>query len=128
MRLLYFYEKNSETYLDEGERMKIHGALRVLEKKEMYNIHQAVIEVLHNPGIKLENQQALEQLNEKGVKVDFDSQIVKLEPYMIEETIRQLIGSDSLRITPNGVDAPEEISYTGLTKTEQYRIYVRYCV
>lgn len=91
--------------------MKIHGALRVLEKKEMYNIHQAVIEVLHNPGIKLENQQALEQLNEKGVKVDFDSQIVKLEPYMIEETIRQLIGSDSLRITPNGVDAPEEISY-----------------
>lgn len=91
--------------------MKIHGVLRVLEKEEMYKIHQAAMDVLHNPGIKLENQQALEQLNKKGVKVDFDSQIVKLEPYMIEETIRQLTGCDSLRITSDGVDAPGEISY-----------------
>ncbi len=63
-------------------------SLNSLTDDELHEIHLATLEVLEKTGIFVENEDALELFHANGAKIDKKSKIVKLPPYMIEDTLR----------------------------------------
>ncbi|MCX6347093.1 MAG: trimethylamine methyltransferase family protein [Actinobacteria bacterium] len=60
---------------------------KLLTENELDEIHEKVVDLLSDPGMKFENQAMLEALQKKGAKVDFANQIAKIKKNLIEETI-----------------------------------------
>ena len=63
-------------------------SLHTLTDDELYQIHLATLEVLEKTGIFVEDEEALELFASNGAKVDKTKKIVKIPPYMVEETLR----------------------------------------
>jgi trimethylamine---corrinoid protein Co-methyltransferase len=62
--------------------------LRMLTEDELCTLHLATLDVLRNTGIKVESMQALELFANGGADVDFNSCLVKMPAYMIEDAVR----------------------------------------
>lgn len=60
---------------------------KLLTENELDELHEKVVDLLSDPGMKFENQAMLEALQKKGAKVDFANQIARLPKNLIEETI-----------------------------------------
>jgi trimethylamine--corrinoid protein Co-methyltransferase len=60
---------------------------RLLSDGEVGQLHDAAIELLGNPGMRLENETLLQALQKKGARVDFSAEIVRFPRQLIEETI-----------------------------------------
>jgi trimethylamine--corrinoid protein Co-methyltransferase len=85
--------------------------MRELTISEMGDIHETAMRVITKTGLTVENEDILKILKEKGIDVNFATQIVKLPKEEIYETIRQLVGCNALKFCENGVDYPQERRY-----------------
>ncbi len=62
--------------------------LNMLTRDELDTLHLATMDVLRNTGIKVESKQAQKLFAEGGADVDFDSGLVRMPSYMVEDAIR----------------------------------------
>lgn len=63
------------------------GLLNFLDDEQKERIHQKTLDVLSEVGVKVENKQALELFDDKGADVDYEEELVKLPPGLVEEAI-----------------------------------------
>ena len=64
------------------------GRLNYLTDEDIQRIHMATLDVMENTGIVFQHQEALEILRESGARVDFEHQLVKFPPNIVEEAVR----------------------------------------
>ncbi len=67
----------------------LNGQLELLSRDEIEKIHQTSLEILQEIGIKMENDSLLNMLAEAGAEVDYDRQIVRISPAMVEEALEK---------------------------------------
>ena len=67
--------------------MKTVSWLRIFEEKELKLLHEATLEILQNPGMKIMVPDVLRALKHKGVKVNESTQGIRFSPELIEEII-----------------------------------------
>jgi len=65
----------------------LSGFLRILSDAEMERLHHGALELLHDPGMRIENRNALEALGKRGALVDMEREIVKFPSKLVEETL-----------------------------------------
>ncbi|HBE03761.1 MAG TPA: hypothetical protein DC049_15005, partial [Spirochaetia bacterium] len=87
--------------------MKLNVKCELLNSGEMDLIHQNVLRILEELGLKVENQKILSRLGDFGGKVDQKRHIVTFSPALIEsfinDTIEDIPGDDdSLQTTSGG--------------------------
>jgi len=58
--------------------------VEVLSREEILQIHQAVLEVLKDPGVKIEHEEALDILNRAGADIDQAKQIAHIPSHLVE--------------------------------------------
>jgi len=61
--------------------------INILSNKDLDLIHQAVVTILEEAGVKFPLNRALEIFAEAGASVDFNNQIVKIPPDLLMDTI-----------------------------------------
>ncbi|MCK5094883.1 MAG: trimethylamine methyltransferase family protein, partial [Spirochaetes bacterium] len=61
--------------------------LRVLSDEEVEKLHENALQLLCNPGMKIENGEALKALKARGAEVDLDTEVVRFPRALVEETI-----------------------------------------
>ncbi len=69
--------------------MHIHGGLRLLEMEEMYQIHEAAMSLIADPGVQVAHEGALQILESRGIPVDHRTQRVRFPRELVEETIEK---------------------------------------
>ncbi len=62
--------------------------LNMLSRDDLETLHLATLDLLRNTGIKAESREALELFAEGGADVDFESGLVRMPAYMVEDAIR----------------------------------------
>lgn len=83
---------------------------RLLSDSEIEEMHENIINLLSDPGMKFENKNMLEALQKKGAKVDFAGQTAKLPKKLIEETI-EIARKEELE-RASGKDLESETEFT----------------
>jgi len=58
--------------------------VQVLSNEEILRIHRAAIEVLEDPGVKLEHDEALDTLKRAGAEIDRAKQIAHIPSHLVE--------------------------------------------
>lgn len=64
------------------------GQLKILTDDQLYHIHISILNVLENVGVRIEDNNALNLLNDAGADVDFEKQIVKIPQSLVEWAVR----------------------------------------
>lgn len=64
--------------------------LSVLSKNEIYQIHNATMDILENVGVKIFDDEALEILHDAGADVNFTNKLCKIPEYLVRETIKDV--------------------------------------
>lgn len=68
---------------------KVEGiGLNMFSDEELYAIHCATMEVLHNTGVKVPSLEAREIFESGGAKVNHDTKTVRIPQYLVEDAIR----------------------------------------
>lgn len=62
--------------------------LKILTDAEMDTLHLATLDVLRNTGIRVESRQALDLFADGGADVDYESSLVRIPGYMVEDAVR----------------------------------------
>jgi len=65
------------------------GILRFLDKRQIYDIHLAVLEILERVGIQVETRRMMEVFKDGGAEVDFEAKRVKIQQHLVEEAVRK---------------------------------------
>lgn len=89
----------------------LNNFLRVLNDYEVEQLHEEVLKLLENPGMKIENQEMLMALKKKGAEVDFTGEIVKFPRKLIEETIELARKDEVERVSKKASDSKTELGY-----------------
>ena len=63
-------------------------SLHTFTDDELYEIHLATLEVLEKTGVFVEHPEALDLMEQAGARVNRETRIVKLPPYLVEECLR----------------------------------------
>jgi trimethylamine--corrinoid protein Co-methyltransferase len=74
--------------LHAGKTQRAGLGLRIFSDDELNDIHLATLEVLEHTGVFVENEEALEILDGGGAVIDKSQNIVKLPPYLVEDSLR----------------------------------------
>jgi trimethylamine--corrinoid protein Co-methyltransferase len=74
--------------LHAGKQLNGGLSLNILTEDELNEIHLGTLELLETTGIYVEDETALDRFEDGGARVDRDSRIVQIPPYLIEEAIR----------------------------------------
>ncbi|MGZ6346922.1 MAG: trimethylamine methyltransferase family protein, partial [Anaerolineales bacterium] len=77
-------------------RPHLVSLLQFLSQPQVESIHQAILEVLWNPGIRVEWRPALEVYAAAGCEVDFERQIVQIPGQVLENALESAPSSFSL--------------------------------
>ncbi len=64
------------------------GQLKILDEKQLYDIHIAVLNLLKTHGVRVEEEDVLKLLNDAGADVDFEKQVARIPEHLVEESIR----------------------------------------
>ena len=67
----------------------IRRIVSVLSKDELYEIHQASLEILEDVGVVFKDDATLDLLKEHGADVDRKKQVARLPSYLVEETLKK---------------------------------------
>ena len=59
----------------------------LLSDDELEMLHDSALKLLENPGMKIENEELLEALKNRGAWVDFDTAIVRFPGELVKEAI-----------------------------------------
>lgn len=62
---------------------------KVLTNDQLYRLHLASIEILENVGVQIPSEEALKICVDAGADVDFNSKVVKIPQYLVEECIKK---------------------------------------
>ena len=65
----------------------VGGSYKPLTDDNIRAIHEMTLRIMEGTGIKVPNEQALKIFDEHGARVDYETQIVKIPPSMVEEAI-----------------------------------------
>lgn len=85
--------------------MSLVGGVKVLTKRQMYDIHLTILRVLREVGLEIHmSDKGFVRLRNLGLRVDEASRHVWLDDELVLETIRQLCGARSTEVTLEGVD------------------------
>ena len=71
-----------------GKQLNGGLSLNILTEDELNEIHLGTLELLETTGIYVEDEIALDHFESGGARVDRDSRIVRIPPYLVEEAIR----------------------------------------
>ncbi len=71
-----------------GKRKTWGLSLNILTDDELQDIHLASLDILEKTGIFIDNREALDLFKNAGAKIDSQQKIVKIPPYMVEESLR----------------------------------------
>ena len=63
------------------------GFLKILNDNEIEKLHENAVNLLEDPGMKIENRAMLEALQKAGAQVDLKSETAKIPKKLIEEVI-----------------------------------------
>jgi trimethylamine--corrinoid protein Co-methyltransferase len=74
--------------LHAGKQLNGGLSLNILTDDELNEIHLGTLEVLDQTGVFVEDDAALECFENGGARVDRETRIVRIPPYMVEEAIR----------------------------------------
>ena len=74
--------------LHAGKTQRAGLGLRIFSDDELNDIHLATLEVLEHTGVFVENEEALEILDGGGAVIDKSQNIIKLPPYLVEDSLR----------------------------------------
>jgi len=66
------------------------GQLRILSTEQLHEMYLAILDVLENHGVKIQDQGALKLLDQIGARVDFKSQTACFPEYIVEESLRKV--------------------------------------
>jgi len=69
---------------------KVGGLIHLLSADEMALIHRSALQLLAEPGMRIDHLEALAALEAAGGRVDFDRRIVRFPPEMVETAIGRL--------------------------------------
>lgn len=64
---------------------------KVLSDHEILQIHEASVWILENTGISIYSKKALDFLNSKGARVDYDKKLVKIGRKIVESCLKSLV-------------------------------------
>ena len=64
------------------------AGLKLFTDDDLYEIHMATLEVLQKTGVFVENAEARELFHGGGATIDEENKIVKLPPYLVEDSVR----------------------------------------
>jgi len=67
---------------------KLAGSLEALSRDDIYRIHTATLQVLERTGVVVEDETALNLLDDAGANVNRKTMNVKIPPHLVEEAIR----------------------------------------
>lgn len=70
-----------------GKKRSWGLSLTILTDDEIEDIHLGTLEVLENTGIFVENHEALDLFANAGANVNFKTKIVRIPPWLVEESI-----------------------------------------
>jgi trimethylamine--corrinoid protein Co-methyltransferase len=70
-------------------RYRCERPLKVVPEAEIQAIHAATLQVLEKIGVKFADEQTLRFLHDHGCYVDFDHQIVRFPPALVEESLQK---------------------------------------
>jgi len=87
--------------------------LNPLSQPQLEEIHGFTLEILQKTGVKFEHEEALRILGDAGCDVDAEKQLVRFPPALVEECIRRVPSSFSLR----GVERPHDLQLGGARVT-----------
>jgi len=62
---------------------------QIVSKSELQKIHESTLQILENIGVKFANDEALYYLAGYGCKVDFEKQVVKFPPDLVEDCLKK---------------------------------------
>jgi trimethylamine--corrinoid protein Co-methyltransferase len=62
---------------------------QIASKSDVQKIHESTLQVLENIGVKFADNETLHFLAEHGCKVDFEKQLVKYPPELVEDCLRK---------------------------------------
>jgi trimethylamine--corrinoid protein Co-methyltransferase len=90
----------------------LYQFLRVLSDEELDKLHDSALRLLENPGMKVENEDALKTLKAKGASVDFKKEVVHFPQELVEETIEIARREERERFSKGHttVDAPNALT------------------
>jgi len=71
-----------------GKQLNGGLSLNILTDDELDEIHLGTLEVLDKTGVFVEADAALDCFEEGGARVDRDTRIVRIPPYLVEEAVR----------------------------------------
>ncbi|MCP4693059.1 MAG: Trimethylamine methyltransferase MttB, partial [Desulfobacterales bacterium] len=74
--------------LHAGKRLNGGLSLSILTEDELEEIHLGTLELLEHTGIFFEDDEALDRFEAGGARVDRDTKIVKIPPFLVEDAIR----------------------------------------
>ncbi len=86
--------------------------VQVLSDSELDMLHDSILSLLENPGMKIENETALQALEARGALVDYESETVRFPKNLVEETI-EIARKEEIRRFSQGhttVDAPDALT------------------
>jgi hypothetical protein len=72
--------------------------LEILSREDMEKIHQESLRILSEKGMRYLAREGLEILADFGAEVDFDSQIAKLPPDLVEDSLKKTPSSFKIAI------------------------------
>lgn len=84
---------------------------KLLSENEIEMLHENVLKLLENPGMKIENQALLGALKKKGASVDFTGEIAKIPKKLTEEVIEIARRDEKERVAAKTGDPDSEIGY-----------------
>ncbi len=86
--------------------------LRVLSDKELELLHEGALGLLEDPGIKIENREALEALAKRGARVNFVAEVAQIPGRLVEQTIEIARQEEAKRFNlgHTTIDAPNALT------------------
>ena len=85
-----------------------------LTSNELDKLHDSALALLEDPGMRIENEQILRALRERGATVDFQSEVVRFPRILIEETIEAARKDEEARLAGGhtAIDAPNALTFS----------------
>lgn len=69
--------------------MGFEPQLKVLSDEQIYDVHQAALQILWNTGVLVKSAVARRLLTEAGAAVDEERMVCRIPPYVVEEALRR---------------------------------------
>lgn len=90
------------------------GFFRPLNDAEVDLLHDSVMGLLENPGMRIENGEILQALERKGARVDQASRVVRFPRPLLEETIEIARREEQARLReePSGAHSPWQLTFS----------------